>query len=492
MKIRFFYKELGGNVANVKRCFIALAFCLSLLFQWILNANEFNSSDSLNRMASTLVEFTSELLLSTVNVHVILSNNLFGVDVSGTEKLGLENLLPPLVLPIAGYFAVTSIRNLLKSILNGNISGVINNAKMIGYSGLATLAAGFAVNDKLVTSFIESSLSSMGMISGMTSAVSSVLSGMLRILDSNANTVALQETASKKIMTSIDIQDTALSADQMTKEIARIINTILPPAIEERISALINREVEGVEFFPTPKEKIWALQNIEDFLVFPYGLEEKGSQKEKEAKNLNPYIYKIIMEKIRELQSQLMVAVDENGNEIWIDKNENNKAIDGLCEQYRKNFNISVATLKNMEPNVLDQKIGNIRAALNKIKDSENSDNEKKALISILYHLSYKKINQKQAVLIEKTLKNAQAQVAAASQYVEKAKSQFPEDTVIKEIEKPKSSGWMAWLRERFFTKKHPQVIDVGDIRSMQKVEPKPVQQRGRFSSWLNRWFGGR
>lgn len=487
MKIRFFYKELGGNVTNIKKRFIALVLCLGLLFQSILNANDLNSSDSISRMALTLIDLTSQLLLSSVNLHIILSNKVFAVDVSGIEKLGLEQLLPPLVLPIAGYFAVVSIKNLVKSILNGDASGVLNNAKIIGYSGLATLAAGFAVNDKLVTSFIESNLASMGMISGMKSAISSVLSGILKIFDSN--TLAWEMTASKKIMTSIDIQDTGSSVDQMTKEIARIINTILPTAIEERISALINREVEGVAFFPTPKQKIWALQNIEDFLVFPYGLEEKGSEKEKEAKNLNPYIYRVIMENIHELQSQLMVAVDENGNEIWIDKDQNNKAIDDLCEQYRKNFNISVATLKNMQPNVLDQTIQMVTAALDKIKDRKDADNEKRAMVSILYHLLYKKINQKQAILIEKSLKKAQAQVSAKSHYVENVKAQFPEGTAISKIEKPRSSSssWMAWLRERFFTKKQPQIVDVGVV---QKVEPKPIQQRGIISSWWNRLFG--
>ena len=497
---------------NIKRRFVAFALCAGLLSQPVSIKGECDSfTKAVDPIGCLIYDLMSMAIAISVAApvmgtlyfaaksEIILVNKLFGVNIpwkeSAEEEVSPAVLLPAIVVPIAGLFALNSTKNFLKSMFAGDSRGVLRNAGIIGASGLASLAAGFAVNDEFVRSFIEENLVSMGMIGGMAVAVGLVVSKITNIVENqnaalNKNKVVALNSNSKLLNTSFDMQGDVYNQSEMMQDITRVINETLPAAIEQKITALINKEVDGIEFFPTPKQKIWALQNIEDFLVFPYGLEEKGSEKEKEAKNLNPYIYRVIMKKIRELQSQLMVAVDENDNEIWADNDENNRAIDDLCEQYRKDFTISVTRLRSMKQNVLDQKIRDVAAALNKIKDRKNADNEKRAMISILYHLLYKKINQKQAVLIEKSLKDAQAQVAAKSHYVEKVKAQFPEGTVIDTIEKPTSSGFANWFRERFFAKKQPQVVDIGVVRSMQKVEPKPVKQRGIISRWWNRWFG--
>jgi len=174
-----------------------------------------------------------------------------------------------------------------------------------------------------------------------------------------------------------------------------------PEAIETRIDALINQEYIGeaasvdgkhksFPIFPTPKSKIFVLQNIEDFFELP---------QEEPFKNYNLTVYEKCVEKINELERK--------------EPTNDDKRRDTVRDAYKQQRGISTATLKNMSPEDVDKKIKEVKDDLSKfVKDmlpesttmKESPEAYFAALVSVLTHLYYKQSKQKPAMFVGKGL----------------------------------------------------------------------------------------
>jgi|SRR4030095_16456971 len=105
-----------------------------------------------------------------------------------------------------------------------------------------------------------------------------------------------------------------------------------------KITGLINKKLEiggkDISLFPTPKLKIFVLQNIEDFLSLPKGY------------LLYKYVYEECMKQIRIEENNLERKTDEEGNVYFVDPNQQNKLIDEAYEKYIQDYGVTKENVK--------------------------------------------------------------------------------------------------------------------------------------------------
>ena len=199
------------------------------------------------------------------------------------------------------------------------------------------------------------------------------------------------------------------------------VKSEFPEEIEQRIDAIINqkyqyqrREViynnarvplkydleendEPIEIFPTPKSKIFVLQNIQDFFDF---------ERSNTFKSFNSKVYEICTKKINELEKNLAMVKDVESHivpGVFEDKNKFNRSIDEARDDYMKQLNISVPIIAKMSSVEIEKKINEVREIMievatqeanngsDRIKVNDISKNPKfRALISISTYLYYK------------------------------------------------------------------------------------------------------
>jgi len=108
----------------------------------------------------------------------------------------------------------------------------------------------------------------------------------------------------------------------------------------EKITGLINRKLKiedkDVFLFPTPKLKIFVLQNIEDFLPLPKGA------------SFYRYVYEECMKQIRTEENKLMPKTDDEGNVFFVDSNPRNKLIDDAYEMYIQDYGVTKEKVKEL------------------------------------------------------------------------------------------------------------------------------------------------
>jgi hypothetical protein len=178
----------------------------------------------------------------------------------------------------------------------------------------------------------------------------------------------------------------------------QFIKNDFPVQIDERINALLEQtfsiedkrtnKTSSIEIFPTPKSKIFVLQNIEDFFTF-----------DPKYKVLNQFVHEACMKKIKSLEETLK------------DSSLTDQEVDKARDKYMKEFGISVKTLQKMSSQKLLSKIEAVENSINSIMNEMHAANNFKergndfsALLSILVHLFYKQSTSKSAMFEGKEL----------------------------------------------------------------------------------------
>jgi len=221
---------------------------------------------------------------------------------------------------------------------------------------------------------------------------------------------------------------------------AAFLKTDFPKKIKNRIEAILNQEYTNKDteksfvIFSTPQSKIFVLQNIEDFFEL--------SQEDK-FKIFNPIVYETCSQKINELQAEqkesFKIAFATNNLKNY----QKMIDIDTFRDKYMKEFEISASTLKNMSSTELNNKISDVKAAIDRLTidlsnlkhgfamevkqlnhpeeliqertqkaiEEQGLDAKFRALWSIFVHLSYKQQSKKQPMFAGEGLTEAQGRV---------------------------------------------------------------------------------